>query len=147
MCRATISTGRDYPAPVAARSNLDVVKDGFKALSTGDVEALMPFIHRDFEMTTTADVASEPDTYMGPEGVRRYFDSFYDAMDEVRFEPGEFQEVGGRVIAQSTLIARGRATGIEVEQEVVLVWSLRDDQVIRIDVYATLDEALEAAQG
>ena len=67
-------------------------------------------------------------------------------MDEVRFEPGEFREVGGRVIAQSTLIARGRATGIEVQQEVVLVWSLRDDQVIRVEVFATLEEALEAAE-
>ena len=98
-------------------------------------------------MTTPANLAAEPDTYRGPEGVRRYFDSFYDAMDEVRFEPGEFREVGGRVIAQSTLIARGRATGIEAEQEVVLVWSLRDDQVIRVEVFATLDEALEATQG
>ncbi len=29
----------------------------------------------------------------------------------------------------------------------MLVWSLRDDQVIRIEVFATLDEALEATQG
>ena len=28
----------------------------------------------------------------------------------------------------------------------MLVWSLRDDQVIRIEVFATLDEALEATQ-
>jgi ketosteroid isomerase-like protein len=98
-------------------------------------------------MTTPANLAAEPDTYRGPEGVRRYFNSFYDAMDEIRFEPGEFREVGGRVIAQSTLVARGRATGIEVEQEVVLVWSLRDEQVIRVEVFATLEEALEAIGG
>jgi ketosteroid isomerase-like protein len=97
-------------------------------------------------MTTPANLAAEPDTYRGAEGVRRYFDSFYDAMDEVRFEPGEFREVGERVIAPSTLTARGRATGIEVRQQVVLVWTLRDEQVIRIEVFATFDEALEAMQ-
>ena len=29
----------------------------------------------------------------------------------------------------------------------MLVWSLRDGQAIRVEVFATLDEALEATQG
>ncbi len=126
--------------------NVELVRRGFEALSEGGVEALLPFIHPEFEVTTPANLASEPDTYRGHEGIRRYFDSFYDAMDEIRFEPGEFQEVGGRVIAPTTLIARGRTTGIQTQQEVVLAWSLRDAQAIRIEVFATLDEAMEAAQ-
>lgn len=128
-------------------SEVELVRTGFETLREGGVEALLPFIHPEFEMTTPANLAAEPDTYRGPEGIRRYFDSFYEAMDEVRFEPGEFREAGGRVIAQSTLIARGRATGIEVKQEVVLVWTLKDEKVIRLEVFATLDEALEATQG
>ena len=127
--------------------NVEFVRGGFQALSEGGVEALLPLIHPEFELTTPANLAAEPDTYRGPEGVRRYFDSFYDAMDEVRFEPGEFREAGGRVIAAVTLTARGRATGIEAQQEVVLVWSVRDGQAIRIEVFATLDEALEATRG
>jgi ketosteroid isomerase-like protein len=127
--------------------NVEIVRGGFEALSEGGVDALLPLIHPEFEFTTPSNLAAEPDTYRGPEGIRRYFDSFYDAMDEVRFDAGEFREAGERVIAQSTLVARGRATGIEVKQEVVLVWSLRDEQAIRIEVFATLDEALEATQG
>jgi len=126
--------------------NVELVRGGFETLRQGGVEALLPLVHPEFEMTTPANLAAEPDTYRGPEGIRRYFDSFYEAMDEVRFEPGELREVAGRVIAQSTLIARGRATGIEVTQEVVLVWWLKDDKVIRLEVFATLDEALEATQ-
>jgi ketosteroid isomerase-like protein len=127
--------------------NVEIIRGGFEALSEGGVDALMPLIHPEFEMTTPANLAAEPDTYRGPEGVRRYFDSFYDAMDEVRFEPGKLREAGERVIAQSTLIARGRATGIEAKQQVVLVWTLRDELVIRVEVFATLEEALEATQG
>jgi ketosteroid isomerase-like protein len=126
--------------------NVEIIRDGFEALSEGGVEALLPLVHPEFEMTTPANLAAEPDTYRGPEGVRRYFDSFYEAMDEVRFEPAEFREAGERVIAPSTLTARGRATGIEAKQEVVLVWTLRDERVIRIEVFATLDEALEATR-
>jgi hypothetical protein len=126
--------------------NVEIIREGFEALSEGGVEALLPLVHPEFEMTTPANLAAEPDTYRGPEGVRRYFDSFYEAMDEVRFEPAEFREAGERVIAPSTLTARGRATGIEAKQEVVLVWTLRDERVIRIEVFATLDEALEATR-
>ena len=84
--------------------NVELVRRGFEALSEGGVEALLPFIHPEFEVTTPANLASEPDTYRGHEGIRRYFDSFYDAMDEVRFEPGEFQEAGGRVIVPTTFM-------------------------------------------
>ena len=131
---------------MVSRSNLDVVKDGLEALSTGDVEALMPFIHRDFEMTTTADVASEPDTYRGPEGVRRYFDSFYDAMDEIRVEPDELIAVGELVVVPFTLRARGRTTGIETSLAAVQVWELSDDQAIRLSIFPELDEAMADAR-
>jgi ketosteroid isomerase-like protein len=125
--------------------NTELVRAGFEALSEGGVEALLPLIHPEFELTTPASLAAEPDTYRGHEGLRRYFDSFYDAMDEVRFEPQEFREAQGRVLVPVILTARGRTTGIEARQEFVMVWSLRDGQAIRVQPYGTLDEALEAA--
>jgi ketosteroid isomerase-like protein len=125
---------------------VEAVKSGFEALKRGDVDELVRLIHPDFEFTTPASLSIEPDTYRGEEGVRRYFDSFYDAMDEIRFEPGELIQVGERVIAPMTLHARGRTTAIETEQELVTTWSLRDGKAIRVDIHATLDEALEAAE-
>ena len=127
-----------------ASRNVGIVRGGFEALSEGGVEALLPFIHPEFEVTTPPNLASEPDTYRGHEGLRRYFDSFYEAMDEIRFEPREFRDAQGRVIVPVTLTARGRTTGIEASQELVMVWSLRDGQAIRVETYGTLNEALEA---
>ena len=124
--------------------DVDLVRRGFEALSEGGVEALLPFIHPEFEVTTPANLAAEPDTYRGHDGVRRYFDSFYDAMDEVRFEPQELREAGERVIVAVTLMARGRTTGIETRQEFAMAWSLRDGKAVRVEVYGNLDEALGA---
>ena len=126
---------------------MEFVRGGFEALSEGGVEALLPLIHPEFEVTTPPSLAAEPDTYRGHEGVRRYFDSFYDAMDEVRFEPGEFREVGGRVIVPiHPDRARTNDRDRGPSRSVVLVWSLRDEQAIRVEVFATLDEALEATR-
>jgi ketosteroid isomerase-like protein len=127
--------------------DVEFVRRGFEALSEGGVEALLPFIHPEFEVTTPPQFAAEPDTYRGHDGVRRYFDSFYDAMDEVRFEPSDFRDAQGRVIVPTKLIARGRTTGIETQQDVVLVWALRDGLAIRVEVYATVEAALEGTAG
>ena len=126
--------------------NVDVMRRGLAAFREGGVEALLPFIHPDFRVTTPAELVAEPDTYRGREGIRRYFDSFYDAMDRIEFEPEDFIAVGETVVVPLTLRARGRTTGIETEQRVVQVWELEDQQAIRVQVFATLEEATEAAR-
>jgi ketosteroid isomerase-like protein len=129
-----------------SEENVELVRQGFQALREGGVEALLPFIHPEFSVTTPAELTAEPDTYRGHEGVRRYFDSFYDAMDWIDFEPGDFIAVGDAVVVPMTVRARGRTTGIETEQRVVQVWELEDDKAIRVQVFAELDEALTVAR-
>jgi len=126
--------------------NADLVRERFAPMREGDVEALLTLIQPDFEVTTPPGLAAEPDTYRGPEGIRRYFDSFYEIMDRVSFEPHDFIGVGERVVVPVTLRARGRTTGIETTQKLVQVWELRDEKAYRIEVYATLEEAMEAAR-
>jgi ketosteroid isomerase-like protein len=127
-------------------SNLETVREAYETLSERGYEALLPLIHDEFEVTTPPELAAEPDTYRGPEGMRRYFESFYEAMDKVEFTPTAFHEVGEWVVVEATLRARGRTTGIEQEQSAAFVWHLRDEKAIRLEVYASLDEALEAAR-
>jgi ketosteroid isomerase-like protein len=130
-----------------SEANIDVVRAGFEALSEGGVEAMLPFVHPDFEATTPPGLAAEPDTYRGHDGVRRYFASFYEAMDRVIFEPDEYIPVGDRVVVPMTLRARGRTTGIEAEQRLVGIWDVKDGKLIRSEVFATLEEAMAAARG
>jgi ketosteroid isomerase-like protein len=129
-----------------AESNLELVRQGFEAMRDGDPEAIMPFIHPEFEVTTPPQLAAEPDTYRGPDGIRRYFESFYEAMDRVSFVAEEFIPVGDLVVVESVLHTRGRTTGLEAEQRVALVYELKDGKAYRISVYATVDEAMAAAE-
>lgn len=126
-------------------SDVELVRRGFRALEAGDPEAMIEFVHPEFEMTTPASLASEPDTYRGADGIRRYFASFYEAMDQITFQPGGFEDLGGgRVLTPSTLRARGRSSGLAFEQSVVLVWEIRDGLSYRLHVFATEEEAREA---
>ena len=108
---------------------------------------MIPYIDAEFVAVTPPDLASEPDTYRGPDGIRRWFDSFYEVMDEIRWEPREFHEAGDRVLVEFTLRARGKTTGLDFGQNAVMLWELRDDKATRVDLYPTLDEAKAAAEG
>jgi ketosteroid isomerase-like protein len=129
------------------RENVEIVQRGFEAFNKGGVEGILPFIHPEFEATTPPNLASEPDTYRGHDGIRHWFDSFDEVMDEIRWDAHGFQEVGERVVVEFTLRARGKTTGLDFGQEAVMVWSLRDGKAIRVELFETLDEAMAAAKG
>jgi ketosteroid isomerase-like protein len=131
-----------------SEADLKLARRGFKALEVGDAEGLIDLVHPDFEMTTPASLASEPDTYRGPDGVRRYFDSFYEAMDEISIHAERYEDLGGgRVLTPSTMRARGRTSGLAFEQRVVLIWEIRDGLSYRLHIFATEEEARGAAEG
>jgi ketosteroid isomerase-like protein len=130
---------------VASR-NLEIVERGFKALNEEGIEGIVPFIHPDFEATTPPDLASEPNTYRGHDGVRRWFDSFDEVMDQIRWDARGFREVRDLVVVEFTLRARGKTTGLDFGQDAVMVWELRDGQAIRLSLYPTLDQALAAIE-
>jgi ketosteroid isomerase-like protein len=118
---------------------------GRAALDQGGVEALLEYIHEDFQASTPPGLASEPDTYVGHDGVRRYFDSFNEVMEDIRWQSHTFHEAGEKVVVEFTLYARGRSTGLEFGKPAVQVWTLRDGKVIGLELYPTLEDALAAA--
>jgi uncharacterized protein len=124
-----------------------VVRGGFDALKERGVDGLLELIAPDFEMTTPANLASEPDTFRGHDGLRRYFDSFYDAMDNIYMEGHDFTAVGEKVVVDFTLHATGRSTGIETGLRAFQVWTIRDSLAILLELFETEEEAMEAASG
>jgi ketosteroid isomerase-like protein len=128
-------------------SNLEIVERGFEAFNEQGIDGILPIIHPDFEATTPPELASEPDTYRGHDGIRRWFDSFYEVMDEIRWDARDFREVpDDRVLVEFTLRARGKTTGLDFGQDAVMIWELRDGQAIRLSLYPTLDQAMSAIE-
>ena len=127
-------------------SNLEIVQRGFGAFNEGGIDGILPFVHPEFEATTPPELATEPQTYRGHDGIRRWFDSFDEVMEEIRWDARDFHEVGGRVVVEFTLRARGKTTGLDFGQDAVMVWELRDGLAIRLSLYPTLDEAMSAIE-
>src|SRR3954451_7178399 len=120
------------------------MRKALKGFERDGYEATLSLLADDFELTTPSGLGAEPDTYRGQEGMRRYWESFYDAMEEVQFEAKEFLEGEDWVIVPFTMTARGRSTGIEAGLDAVAAWRWRDGKAVRALAFADLDEAMAA---
>jgi ketosteroid isomerase-like protein len=127
-------------------SPVEVVRRVNEAFNSGDLDRILALIHPEFATSVPAQFSAEPDTYSGHDGIRRYFHSFNEAMDDIRFDQESLHEVGRSVVVSLRLTARGRTTGIPVMQRMVQVWTVRDGKAVRVQSFATLAEALRAAE-
>jgi hypothetical protein len=125
--------------------NVEIVRRAYAALAEGGVEAMLAFVDPEFEVTTPPSLASEPDTFRGHDGVRRWFGAFDEGLENVYFEGREFLPAGDQVLIETVLHARGRTTGIDVEQRAFLLWTFRDGLAVKVEAFPEREAALEAA--
>jgi uncharacterized protein len=125
--------------------SIQVLRETLAAFNSGDLERILEFVHPEFEGVVPPEFSAEPDTYRGHDGIRRYFRTFEEAMEEVRFEPERFWQAGDAVAVTMRLTAKGRQTSIPVEQRFAQVWRLRDGRVVGVQSYVSVSEALKIA--
>jgi ketosteroid isomerase-like protein len=127
-----------------SRENVEIVQQLTQAFNTGDMDRMLELIGSDFEAEISPSFSAEPDTYRGHDGVRRYFQSFHDAMSKIRFHPERFWDFGESVVVDIRISAKGRQTGIPVEQRLAQIWSLRGGKARAVRSYESVPEALKA---
>ena len=121
---------------------LELVERAFGLLRSDTWEQALPLVHDDFEMVTLPEVASEPQAYHGPEGVRRWWTSFLEAMDTVSLDPVSFEDAGrSRVLVEFEIRARGQASGIEATQPAVAVATVADGRLLRLEFFTDVAQA------
>jgi ketosteroid isomerase-like protein len=122
--------------------DLELLRDGFARLDADGYKAMFPLIHPEFVMETPAGLAAEPQRYEGVDGYKRWWTSFLEVMDTVTLEAGDIHELGGDKYAVETVMrAVGGSSGIETTQGVVMVVTLKDSLMIRIDFAISLEDA------
>jgi ketosteroid isomerase-like protein len=128
-----------------SEEDVEIVRRVFEAVNSEDIELTLALTHPDFEVEVPPELSAEPDVYRGVEGMRRYWQSFREAMDEIRFRAEQLWDAGDSVVVAMIVTAKGRQTAIAVEQRPVTVWRMRDGKVVRITIFTSLAEGLASA--
>jgi ketosteroid isomerase-like protein len=133
-----------------SREDVEMVRQGYEAMNSGDLERALAGFAPDFELHLAKDAGTVfgldfRDSYRGIEGFTQFLARLSEAWAEFRWEPIEYRDAGDRVIVFIRMIARGRGSGIEIDQEMAHVCHVRGGKVVRHETYFDRDEALEAA--
>jgi ketosteroid isomerase-like protein len=123
------------------------VDQGFACWNGGEIDLMADGYADDAEVDTTT---AFPDgrCYEGREEFVRFFHDQWDAWDRLRMEPLDVVDAGGgRYVVEVRLTGTGRGSGIEIDQRMGFLYTLReqDGKVARNQVFPSRAEALEAA--
>jgi len=85
-------------------------------------------------------------SYSGLPGLRNFLDTWNDGFAAEHVEVEEITDAGDQVVVAIHHTGRGRASGIEVDQRYAMIWTVRAGRAVRMDMYPTREQALQAAE-
>jgi ketosteroid isomerase-like protein len=121
-----------------------LIRQGYDAWNQGDWAGMEALLAPGFEVDAT-DRVLNPDRYEGIEGFRRLAAEMAEIWDLWEIEPLEFIENGDLVFVAHRVRARGKGSGVEVEQTYWSVWTVRDGKGAGLALYVDRERALAAA--
>jgi ketosteroid isomerase-like protein len=139
-----------------SQENVEIVRrayDFYSALGrTGsdfvDPEEVAPELwarlHPDVELHERPDLP-DAKVYRGREETKEFWRKTQQLFSEARWEPREFFDLEHAVVVEARLEIVGRGSNVPIEAEETDVFWFRDGMIVRLQGFATKEEALEAA--
>ena len=127
-----------------SEENVEIVRAALDAYNRGDREGGLKDMAPDFELDMSRAISPDQRGVYRLDQMREFWDKFVETFESHRLEAEEFIESGDQVIVPTTAHAQGR-DGIEVTARTATVYTIRDGAIVRMSMYQTLQDALEAA--
>jgi len=128
-----------------ARDNVEIVRRTYPAFNRRDIPAFLDSLDPGVEWIPIM-AALEERVYRGHDGVRQWLDDLSADWELFEVHTEEFKDLGERVLVLGHWRARGRASGVELEnQPATWLTELRNGKIVRMQTYSDRREALEAA--
>jgi uncharacterized protein len=124
-----------------SQENVDIIRRGYEHFRvSGEIRA-----HPDLVWDVSRLGWPGQQIYSGPEGANQFNAEWVDAWDDWELEVEDCVDAGERVVVIVNQRGRSKATGIPVDMRFAHVWSFRDGLAFKMQMYASVEEALEAA--
>jgi ketosteroid isomerase-like protein len=134
-----------------SREDVEVVRRVYEAVAHRDAAAVFDLYHPDVVLDGTRlpesrlGGASTGLPARGHEGLRNLNRAWSEAWEHYEDRCEELIDAGDCVISVVTRLGRGRASKIDVSTSRAGVWTVRDDKVVEVVWFTSVDEARQAA--
>ena len=129
-----------------SEENVEIVRRFVDASRQGDWKRAAEVVDPEVEGHGTVGGLEEGQVFHGlPELVREYEKADLEAWEERRLEPQEYLHIDDLVVVLLHEYRRGRGSGIELENDTAIVFTVRDRRIVRIQGYMDQVAARKAA--
>jgi ketosteroid isomerase-like protein len=128
-----------------SQETVELVRIVLEATSAGDRERVLSFADPRIVVDARRN-AFNPETHVGRDGFRRMLAEIDDVWDEIRVDPQEFIDGGGRIVVIGRLVGKGKGSGVEIDQPDHQIFTVREGRIVGLAYgYTDRAEALAAA--
>jgi ketosteroid isomerase-like protein len=119
----------------------DAVLAAYDSFNQGELEPILDLLHPDVEWIPPP-TSVDPHPLRGREAVREYLaPNFFESQTA---EPLETVEHENRLLVVARVRARGRGSGVELDQTAYHLMTIEDGRAVRFEVHVDRDAALAA---
>jgi uncharacterized protein len=115
-------------------------------VAPGNSDLLRPIYDPDMEWGWSEEFPGLAGVYKDPSDPNRRLRAWLSEWDHWRAVADDFVEIGDHVVVLATYTGRGKASGVEIEQEGAHVFRFRDGRVVRLEIFADRQKALDSAR-
>ena len=127
-----------------SEENVELVRRLYERFNARDEEGLMELVAPDARFHFIDWGPFPQRDYTGWEETRAFWDDIFSAFPNIRMEPTELVSEGDFVVATIENTGQGGGSGISVDMRTGVLAELQHGQLVRLEVFKTRREALEA---
>ena len=132
-----------------SEENVVMVQEWVAAINGGEIDQLVELADPTVEYTPYLGSLLGAEAYRGHDGLGQYVIDLAEAWEWYHVEIEELRDLGNDVFMVGRLQAKGRSSGLQVEERLAWIHSFREGtgrgRYVRLRFFATPREALEAA--
>lgn len=117
----------------------------FAAFGKGDVEAFVKTVSPDTVWIYHGTQEIPKGTFEGTDGVRKFIGNILENTEVISFEPQQYVCEGNTVVVLGREHQKVKASGKELKQQWVQVYTVENDLITRMEEFATSEVVSEAA--
>ena len=134
-----------HTAETMSQENVELVRKLFDVYNERSFEENFDLIDPDIVWDVSRVQLPDGITFTSRSELRSFVEAWDEGFESDHVAAEEITGRGNRLVVMVRHRGRGRISGAEIDQTFAMVWTLRDGRAVRMEMYPTYDEALEAS--
>jgi uncharacterized protein len=129
-----------------ASRKADLIRPIYEEWGRGNWRPAFDVYDSHFEWGWSSEFPGLAGVYEDPRDPNPRLQAWLSEWQDWRAEADEYIELGDYVIVLTSYHGRGKLSGVEISQEGAHVFRLRDNKVVRLEIFASRQKAIESVQ-